>query len=103
MAFKDVVKKSQVSLRGPVASVSSSDSIGAAAKKLPDASYPLLKFVDWTADLYLKLLSGVSSKDALKAIDKAIVMGASADGNALKAATAAHHQAIGSIDANGVT
>eukprot|EP00415_Alexandrium_ostenfeldii_P000389 UN0389 len=30
-------------------------------------------------------------------------MGAAADGNALKAAAEAHHKAIGSIDANGVT
>merc|ERR1711863_220652 len=36
------------------------------------------------------------------AVDKAIVMGAAVDGNALKAA-AEHHKAIGSIDASGVT
>ena len=39
----------------------------------------------------------------MKAIDKMIVMGAKADGNALKAAAEAHHKAIGSIDATGVT
>merc|ERR1740129_2721018 len=33
----------------------------------------------------------------------AIVMGAKADGNLLKAASEAHHKAIASIDANGVT
>merc|ERR1712174_132419 len=33
----------------------------------------------------------------------AIVMGAAADGNALKAAAEAHHRAIGSIDAKGLT
>merc|ERR1711920_425130 len=40
---------------------------------------------------------------ALKAVDKAIVMGSAMDGNLLKAAASAHHQAIGSIDASGVT
>merc|ERR1712187_1040705 len=40
---------------------------------------------------------------ALKAIDKVIMMGAKADGNLVKAAAQAHHQAIGSIDANSVT
>merc|ERR1719206_1456768 len=103
LAFKDVVKKNQVSSPGPAAAAPSGDSIGAAAKKLSDASYPFLKSVDWTSDLYLKPLPGVSAKDALKAVDKAIVMGAAADGNLLKAAASAHHQAIGSIDAAGVT
>jgi len=103
LAFKDVVKKNQVSSAGPTASVPSGDSIGAAAKKLSDASYPFLKSVDWTSDLYLKPFPGVSAKDAMKAVDKAIVMGAAADGNALKAAAEAHHKAIGSIDAGGVT
>ena len=103
LAFKDVVKKNQVSSPGPAASAPSGDSIGAAAKKLSDASYPFMKSVDWTSDIFLKPLPGVSAKDALKAVDKAIVMGAAADGNALKAAAEAHHKAIGSIDASGVT
>merc|ERR1712217_513469 len=46
---------------------------------------------------------GPVATDALKAIDKAIVMGSSIDGNLLKAAAEAHHKAIGSIDAKGVT
>merc|ERR1712078_613178 len=94
LEFKDVVKKNQVSSPGPAAATPSGDSIGAAAKKLSDASYPFLKSVDWTSDIYLKPLPGVSAKDALKAVDKAIVMGAAAE---------AHHKAIGSIDAGGVT
>merc|ERR1711920_821924 len=60
----------QVSSPGPAAAAPSGDSIGAAAKKLSDASYPFLKSVDWTSDIYLKPLPGVSAKDALKAIDK---------------------------------
>merc|ERR1711963_1053148 len=73
------------------------------AKKLSDASYPFLKDIDWTSDIYIKPLPGASIKDTLAAVDKAIVMGAAADGNALKAAAEAHHKAIGSIDAKGVT
>merc|ERR1711868_3955 len=103
LEFKDVVKKNQVTSAGPAASVPSGDKIGAAAKKLSDASYPFLKEVDWLSDLYLKPLPGASIKDVLTAVDKTIVMGSAMDGNALKAAAEAHHKAIGSIDAKGVT
>jgi len=100
------VYKEQVALAGPTSTKpfgTEPVAIGKAAKKLSDASYPFLKSVDWTSDIYLKPLPGVSAKDALKAIDKAIVMGAAMDGNALKAAAEAHHKAIGKIDAKGVT
>merc|ERR1712217_524336 len=49
LTFKDVVKKNQVSSPGPAATVPSGDSIGAAAKKLADASYPFISSVDWTS------------------------------------------------------
>merc|ERR1712007_198279 len=55
----------------------SGDKIGEAAKKLSDASYPFLKEVDWTSDLFIKPLPGASASQTLKA--------------------------VGSIDANGVT
>merc|ERR1712187_283087 len=103
LEFKDVVKSAQVSSPGPAATAVADKGIGAAAKKLSDASYPFLKEVDWLSDLYLKPLPGVSAKESLKAIDKAIVMGSAMDGNALKAAAEAHHKAISSIDASGVT
>merc|ERR1712039_751760 len=103
MTFKDVVKKNQVASAGPAASAPSGDKIGDAAKKLSDALYPFLKSVDWTSDLYIKPLPGASASQALKAVDKAIVMGSAMDGNLLKAAAEAHHKAIGSIDASGVT
>merc|ERR1712064_250450 len=103
LAFKDVVKKNQVTSAGPAATVPSGDKIGVAAKQLSDASYPFLKDIDWLSDVYLKPLPGVSPQQSLKAIDKMIVMGAKADGNALKAAAEAHHKAIASIDASGVT
>merc|ERR1712151_198075 len=54
LTFKDVVKKNQVASAGPAASAPSGDKIGEAAKKLSDASYPFLKGVDWTSDLYIK-------------------------------------------------
>merc|ERR1711879_1050492 len=40
---------------------------------------------------------------ALKAVDKAIVMGSAMNGQLLQQAAAAHHKAIGSVDANGLT
>merc|ERR1712151_450660 len=77
--------------------------IDAAAKSLSDASYPFLKDIDWLSSIYIKPLPGASIKDTMKAIDKTIVMGSNMDGNILKAAAEAHHKAIGSIDAKGVT
>merc|ERR1712127_904128 len=103
LAFKDVVKKNQVSSAGPAASVPSGGKIGEAAKKLSDASYPFLKDIDWLSDLYIKPLPGASFTQSLKAVDKTIVMGNAMNGNLLKSAAEAHHKAIGSIDAKGVT
>merc|ERR1712217_877415 len=103
LTFKDVVKKNQVASAGAPATVPSGDKIGEAAKKLSDASYPFLKQIDWTSDLFMKPLPGASASQALKAVDKAIVMGSAMDGNLLKAAAEAHHKAIGSIDGNGLT
>merc|ERR1711988_1959875 len=103
LEFKDVVKSNQVSSAAAPASAAGGDNIGAAASKLAAASYPFLKDIDWTSSLYTKPLPGVSANQALKAVDKAIVMGSSMDGNLLKAAAEAHHKAIGSIDAKGVT
>merc|ERR1712115_625042 len=77
--------------------------ISAAAGKLSSAAYPLIKDVDWTSDLSLKPLPGASPQQVLKAIDKALVMGAAMDGAALTEAAEAHHKAIGSVDAKLVT
>merc|ERR1712107_62863 len=103
LQFKDVVKANQVSSAAPVAAAPTGDSIGTAAAKLSAESYPFLKSVDWLSPIYLKPLPGVSADKSLKAIDKAIVMGSSMNGDLLKQAAAAHHKAIGSIDASGVT
>merc|ERR1712217_627038 len=105
MSFKDVVKKNPMT-SSPAASKVSSDAaskISAAAGKLSSAAYPFLKGVDWNSDLALKPLPGVSPQQVLKAIDKALVMGAAMDGAALNEAAEAHHKAIGSVDAKLVT
>merc|ERR1711939_641789 len=104
LTFKDVVKANQVSSPGPAASAApAGDSIGAAASKLSTASYPFLKDIDWTSNIFTKPLPGVTAQQAVKAVDKTIVMGSAMDGNLLKAAAEAHHKAIGSIDGQGVT
>jgi len=103
LAFKDVVKKNQVTTASAPPASPSGDKIGMAAQKLSDAAYPFLKDIDWKSNLYTTPLPGVSAQEALKAVDKAIVMGTKVDGQLLRAAADAHHKAIGSIDANGVT
>jgi hypothetical protein len=105
MDFKDVVKAKSVKASMPASSVSSAAAtkIDAAAEKLSAAAYPFLKEVDWTSDLALKPLPGASPLQVLRAIDKALVMGAAMDSAALKEAADAHHNAIGSVDAKLVT
>merc|ERR1711920_42591 len=105
MDFKDVVKAHPITASTPASSVSSdaASKIGAAAGKLSAAAYPLVQGVDWTSDLALKPLPGASPQQVLKAIDKALVMGAAMDGAALKEAAEAHHKAIGSVDGKLVT
>jgi len=103
LKFKDVVEKNQVTTVSAPAVVPSGDNIGVAAKALSEASYPFLKDIDWLSDIYLKPLPGQTAPATMKAIDKMIVMGSKMDGNLLKAAAEAHHKAIGSIDAKGVT
>merc|ERR1711918_259996 len=72
------------------------------AGKLSSASYPFIKDVDWTSPVYLSPLPGVTTKEALTAVDKMLVMGASMDGKLLKEAAEAHHKAIAGVDAKGV-
>lgn len=103
LEFKDVVAANQVTTASAPATVPSGDKIGVAAKALSDASYPFLKDIDWLSDVYLKPMPGKTAPEVMKAIDKMIVMGAKMDGNLLKAAAEAHHKAIGSIDAKGVS
>merc|ERR1719327_262014 len=79
------------------------DEIGDAAKKLASASYPFLKEVDWNSGLALTNPGKASAAEWTKAIAKAIDMGAAMDSGLLQAGANAHHDAIGSMDAKGVT
>merc|ERR1712151_315444 len=96
MTFKDVVKANPIT---PTAVSGKLGAIDAAAAKLSSASYPLIKSVPWDSDVFTKPLPGVTANQALKAIDKALVMGASMDGKLLQDAAMAHHKALGSMDA----
>jgi len=70
------------------------DSIDDAAKELSAAAYPYLKEVDWNSNLWLKRPGTASPGDWMKAIDKALVMGASMDPGWLSKGGLAHHNAI---------
>merc|ERR1711904_430895 len=78
------------------------ESIDSAAKKLAATSYPFLKDIDWYSPIYSSL-PGASNQAMLKAVDKALVMGAAMDGKLLQDAVMAHHKAIGSAGGKGVT
>merc|ERR1712086_391486 len=106
LEFKDVVKAHPIAASAvgiPNVPVEKLSKISAAASKLSSASYPFMKEVDWTSDIFTKPLPSTSAKDVMKAVDKAIAMGAVMDPKLLKDAAEAHHKAIGSIDAKGVT
>merc|ERR1719293_369826 len=96
MDFKDVVKAHPITPATVSSSVSGA-AIGDAAKKLSAAAYPFLKEVDWSSDLALKNPGSAGPQQVLKAIDKALVMGAAMDGGALKEAAQAHVKAIASV------
>mmetsp|Transcript_22296 Transcript_22296/g.45912 ORF Transcript_22296/g.45912 Transcript_22296/m.45912 type:complete len:205 (+) Transcript_22296:71-685(+) len=77
------------------------DRIDDAAKVLSEKSYPFLKEIDWTSDVYAKLPTQ-NALDVLKAISTMLKMGASMDPAALKAGVLAHSQAIANVDSKGV-
>merc|ERR1719243_49492 len=72
------------------------DEIGDAAKRLAADSYAFAKEVDWNSGIYLQAPGNFNPLEAVKAIDKMIVMGSQADPKLLKAAADAHHKAISS-------
>jgi hypothetical protein len=78
------------------------DNIDSAAKKLAAASYPFLKEIDWNSQIYASI-PGANNQAMLKAVDKALVMGAAMDGKLLQDAVMAHHKAVGSAGGKGVT
>jgi len=73
------------------------DKIDDAAKKLSEASYPFLKEIDWTSDVYAKLPTQ-SPTEVIKAVDSMLKLGAAMDPAALKTGVQAHSKAIGSMD-----
>merc|ERR1711974_462276 len=77
-------------------------SISAASSKLSAAAYPFMKDIDWTDTLYSKPIPGKTPQQAMKAIDKMIVMGSKMDGASLKEAALAHAKAIEGLDSKGV-
>ena len=106
MQFKDVVKANPFTPHVKETPAALSDKLGAidaAAAKLSAASYPFIKSAPWDSSVCLKPLLGTSSNQAMKAIGKALVMGASMDGKLLKEAAMAQHNALGSMDGNLVT
>merc|ERR1711879_753918 len=62
---------------------------------LSDAAYPFMKEVNWNSYAYLVKPGSASAGDWVKAIDKAILMGASMDSELLKKGVMAHHKAVG--------
>merc|ERR1712173_243692 len=78
------------------------DKIDDAAKKLSEASYPFIKEIDWTSDVYGKLPTA-SPAEVIKAIDSMLKMGAAMDPAALKAGVLAHSTAISHVDSKLVT
>merc|ERR1712205_41287 len=69
------------------------DQIDDAAKKLSEASYPFLKEIDWTSDVYGKLPTQ-SPAEVMKAIDSMLKLGAAMDPSALRTGVSAHSKAM---------
>jgi len=90
MQFKDTVKAYQP------------DSIGAAAVKLTEASYPFIEQVPWNSSEFLMPPGKADPIGWAKAIGKIIDMGASMDAELVKAGCEAHHAAIVGRAASGV-
>merc|ERR1712183_399337 len=101
--FTKVVKANPITASSPASTVSSgAASSSAASSKLSAAAYPFVKDIDWTDSLYSKPIPGKTPQEAMKAIDKMIVMGSKMDGASLKEAALAHVKAIEGMDAKGV-
>ena len=101
LEFKDVVKAHPITpcvAATPAALSSKLDAAEAAAAMLATASYPFIKDVDWTSDVYVKPLPGASPFEVTKAIDKTLVVGASKDGKLPQEAAVAQHKALESVE-----
>merc|ERR1712127_862242 len=78
------------------------DKIDDAAAKLSEVSYPFLKEIDWTSDVFAKVPTQ-NPAAVMKAIDSMLKMGAAMDPSALKAGVLAHSTAISHMDSKLVT
>jgi len=76
------------------------DAIGAAAAKLASAAYPFMKQVPWNSDEFLLTPGKADPIGWAKAIGKIIGMGASMDGELVKAGCLAHHAAMTGLPAD---
>jgi len=104
-AFKELaeaVKAAPVKAVAPVAAPSMDGPIGVAAKKLADASYPMIQKVDWAATGVLDKY--VTNTPANKAGIAALLdAGLAMDPKLIQGATQAHLDAINAVDGNLVT
>merc|ERR1712151_1347099 len=104
-AFKElteVVKAAPTKAVAPVAAPAMDGPIGTAAKKLADASYPMLQKVDWASTGVLDKY--VTNTPANKAgISALLDAGLAMKPELIQGATKAHLDAINAVDANLVT
>jgi len=105
VAFKELaeaVKASPERAVSPVAAPSMDGPIGVAAKKLADASYPMVKSVDWASTGVLDKY--VTNTPANKAgISALLEAGLAMDPKLIQGATQAHLDAINAVDGKLVT
>jgi hypothetical protein len=104
-AFKDlaeVVKASPEKAVAPVAAPSMDGPVGVAAKKLADASYPLISSIDWagTGVLDKYVVSTPANKAGISALLDA---GLAMDPKLIQGATKAHLDALSAVDGKLVT
>jgi len=101
LQFQNVVKKNPI---GAAASSSPANpKVDAAAAKLADSSYAFLKDIDWSSTLSVQPTGFTGTvADQMKAVDKALLMGADMNWGALKEAALAHVAGINNMDAKGV-
>merc|ERR1711982_196944 len=62
-----------------------------------DAAYPLMQEVNWNSYVPLAKPGSGGAAEFVKAVDKAIVMGASMDSELLKKGVMGHHKAMGAV------
>lgn len=97
--FKDVVKAHMTTAGTPDGAVAAKlGAVDEAAAKLSEASYPFIKDVDWSSELFQTQLPGVKPVQVMQAIDKMLVMGANVDSKVLQDAAEAHVKALNNMD-----